>query len=35
MIKWAKELGPQEFVYLESLEIDNFRTPKTWKSKLI
>lgn len=35
MIIWAKELGPQKFTYLDSLEIDNSRVPKTWKKKLI
>ncbi len=35
MIKWAKKIGPQKFVYLDSLELENENTPKTWKDKLI
>lgn len=30
MAKWAKELGKQKFRYLDSLEITNANTPKTW-----
>lgn len=33
-IKWAKELGPQKFVYLD-LDLENELTPKTWKDKLL
>jgi UDP-glucose 4-epimerase len=35
MVKWAKQLGPQEMVYLDNLEIVNSKTPITWKEKLL
>ena len=35
MIKWAKEIGWEQPVYLEALELENDSTPKTWKEKLI
>ncbi len=35
MIKWAKELGPQKPIYMQKLEIENEKIPKTWKEKLI
>jgi len=35
MWTWAQQQGPQEFQYLESLEIQNNLTPKTWTEKLI
>jgi len=35
MIKWAKEIGPQDFVYLEELDLENDLVPKTWKNKLL
>jgi len=35
MIEWAKTRGPQKFKYLDSLEIENTKTPKLWKKKLI
>jgi UDP-glucose 4-epimerase len=35
MIEWAKKMGPQEFVYLDELELENKLTPSTWKKKLI
>ncbi|MEI6296932.1 MAG: NAD-dependent epimerase/dehydratase family protein [bacterium] len=35
MIKWAKEIGPQEFVYLKELDLENDLVPKTWKDKLL
>jgi UDP-glucose 4-epimerase len=35
MAKWAKELGPQEMVYLGELEITNDKTPSTWKEKTL
>ncbi|OQA39082.1 MAG: UDP-glucose 4-epimerase [Parcubacteria group bacterium ADurb.Bin316] len=35
MIKWAKEIGPQEFVYLDKFDLDNHLVPKTWKNKLL
>jgi UDP-glucose 4-epimerase len=34
-IKWARELGPQEFKYLDELELDHPTMPKTWKEKLM
>ncbi len=34
MISWAKDLGPQEFIYLDSLELDHHTVPKSWKNKL-
>jgi len=33
MAKWAKELGPQEFIYLDNLELLNEHTPTTWSRK--
>lgn len=35
MIDWAKEKGPQEFKYLNDLELTSNKIPKTWKKKLI
>lgn len=35
MIAWAKEIGPQPFIYLDNMELDHDLAPKTWKSKLI
>lgn len=35
MITWAKNRGPQPFVYLAKLELEHSRMPKTWKAKLI
>lgn len=35
MIEWAKKIGPQPFVYLDNLELENSKVPKTWKKKLI
>lgn len=35
MIKWAKEIGPQDFVYLKELDLENDLVPKTWKNKLL
>ena len=35
MIAWARSLGAQPFIYLESMDLDHSTTPKTWKSKLI
>lgn len=34
MVEWAKQLGPQEFIYLDNLEIVNEKVPETWKKKL-
>lgn len=33
-IKWAKSIGPQDFVYLDSLELNHKDVPETWKRKL-
>ena len=35
MVAWAKNEGPKEFKYLNKLEIENERTPITWKQKII
>ncbi|MEK7536913.1 MAG: NAD-dependent epimerase/dehydratase family protein [Patescibacteria group bacterium] len=35
MIFWAKEVGPQSFVYLTSMDLDHKNLPQTWKAKLI
>lgn len=35
MVEWAKQTGPQEFRYLDSLELETKETPITWKDKLI
>lgn len=35
MAEWAKELGPQEPVYLDELELVNDKTPDTWREKII
>lgn len=35
MVEWAKQKGPQEFHYLDSLELENHDTPETWKKKLL
>lgn len=36
MIAWARELGPQQFKYLENgLELEGVDVPQTWKKKLI
>jgi len=34
-VEWAKKIGPQEPHYMEALEIETSKTPKTWKRKLI
>jgi len=34
IIAWAREIGPQKFVYLPELELDHKLVPKTWKQKL-
>jgi UDP-glucose 4-epimerase len=33
-IAWAKTIGPQPFIYLSRLEIENDLVPATWKEKL-
>lgn len=35
MIDWAKKEGPEDPVYLDSLELEANNTPQTWKDKLI
>lgn len=36
MIAWAKDLGPQKFIYLkDGLELENEDVPQTWKDELI
>ncbi|HSX39327.1 MAG TPA: NAD-dependent epimerase/dehydratase family protein [Candidatus Saccharimonadales bacterium] len=35
MTEWAKQTGPQKFLYLDSLELINQSTPKTWVEKII
>jgi len=35
MVLWAKEIGPQEPRYMDSLEIETEKTPSTWEKKLI
>ena len=35
MVEWAREIGPQEPRYMESLEIETIDAPKTWRKKLI
>lgn len=35
MAKWAQELGPQEMVYLDDLEIINEKVPNTWRNKTL
>lgn len=35
MLSWARELGPQEFKYLNELELMHEKVPKTWKSRLL
>lgn len=35
MAEWAKEQGPQEFKYLDQLELQGDKIPETWKKKLI
>ena len=34
-VTWAKSVGPQEFQYLDSLDLSNHLTPKTWKNRLL
>lgn len=35
MVEWAKTKGPQQFRYLDQLELVNDKTPQTWKDKLL
>jgi len=35
MIAWARELGPQQPVYLQDFELVNDKVPATWREKLI
>ncbi|MBI3075221.1 MAG: NAD-dependent epimerase/dehydratase family protein [Parcubacteria group bacterium] len=34
-ISWAKSIGPQQFRYLDNLDLTNHLTPRTWKNKLL
>ena len=34
VIKYIKDKGPKQFQYNYNLEIENEKTPKTWKEKL-
>lgn len=33
-IEWARSIGPQEFIYLDSLELNHKNVPETWNKKL-
>jgi UDP-glucose 4-epimerase len=35
MADWAKKIGPQEFKYLDELELEGDKIPETWKQKSI
>jgi len=35
MVEWAKEIGPQDFRYLEELELSGKNVPETWNEKLL
>lgn len=35
MVKWAKTLGPQEFQYLDTIELAGENLPKAWAEKLM
>lgn len=35
MAEWAKKRGPTEFVYLDNLELEGSKIPKTWQNKTI
>ena len=35
MVAWARDIGPQKFVYLDSLELNHHDAPQLWKKKLI
>ena len=35
MVRWARKLGPQKFIFLEELEITSPSAPKTWTHKLL
>jgi len=35
MIAWAREIGPQQPVYLEDFELPHEKIPRTWSEKLI
>lgn len=34
-IEWAKSIGPQKFIYLNSMDLDHKLIPKTWKKKIM
>lgn len=35
MVSWARAVGPQQFRYLDALDLTNHLTPRTWKNKLL
>ena len=35
MVEWAKLLGPQEFQYLEEIELAGEKVPRTWREKIM
>lgn len=35
MVEWAKTIGPQEFQYLEGLELEGDKVPRMWSKKLM
>lgn len=35
MVAWAKTIGPQEFQYLENLELEGDKVPRMWSRKLM
>lgn len=35
MVEWAKTLGPQEFKYLDQLELTGDKIPETWLKKIM
>lgn len=35
MAEWAKQIGPTDFKYLDSLELQGDKVPTTWKNKMI
>lgn len=35
MVEWAKKIGPQEFEYIDELELSGKKIPRVWKKKLM
>jgi UDP-glucose 4-epimerase len=35
MVDWARGVGPQEFQYLEGIELTGDKIPRTWRDKLM